>query len=102
MRSSFLALDQGARAFLLEVWPVASAEDVRLGARFWRMRSAFLALDRAVRSSLGRAYRAALALPFCVVELGAWHVGAERFHMSMLILFRGVWEQFVAHRITFC
>ena len=52
MRSAFLALNQGARAFLLEVWPVASAEDVGLGARSSRMRSSFLALDQGARAFL--------------------------------------------------
>ena len=44
-------------------------------------------------ASLRRAYRAALALPFCVVDLGRWH-GAGRFTCVV--------EQFVGHRITFC
>jgi len=61
-----------ARAFLLKGPPVASAEDVRLGARSWRMRSAFLALDQEVRSDEWLA----AALPFCVVDHGKWH-GAE-------------------------
>jgi len=44
-------------------------------------------------ASLRRACRAALALPFCVVDLGRWH-GAGRFTCGV--------EQFVGHRITFC
>jgi len=44
---------------------------------------ALLLVHRVLAHSLRGAYSAALGIPFCLVDLGAWHVGAERLCMFM-------------------